>query len=126
MGFLLRLFRKRRDTTLEQPVINPKRDHNLYRPTPEGYLIAQDISCQYEYVADAPCQHCNAHQLSVMAQINRSGQGLNELVCKCKQCGKPSSFIFDISNRAYQSWLAEQLGDLYMPSYDGPPRRPAR
>ena len=37
--------------------------------------------------------------------------------------GEKFSFIFDISNEVYQRWWAKQMGDLYEPLYDGPPRQ---
>ncbi len=125
MNFLRRLFGKKRVDDYE-PVINPNRDENLFAKTTEGYIIAQDVSCQYEYVSNAPCSHCGATKLSVAAQLNRASQGLNELVCKCGRCGKMSGIIFDVSNTVYQTWLAKHLGKLYVSSYDGKPRKPTR
>jgi hypothetical protein len=89
--------------------------------TPDGYIIAQDIACQNEYVAQQRCSECNA-SLAVIAQINRSFQGLVESVCICQGCGLKYSFIFDISNDVYQAWWAEQMGELYVRTFDGPGR----
>lgn len=104
---------------------NPNRTADLYQRTSDGYLIAHDIASQYEYAQEQSCVHCGC-RLNVIAQINRSFQGLNELVTACPNCGKNASFIFDISNQVYQNWLAERLGDLYVRNYDGAPRQPHR
>jgi hypothetical protein len=102
---------------------NPHRDEYLYWLTEDGYIIAQDITCQQEYVQQTPCPHCGG-SLIVMAHLNRGGQGLSELVALCRDCRQRANFIFDISNEVYQTWWAEQLGDLYICQYDGPPREP--
>ncbi len=123
MGFLRRLFGGKAQAE-DHPIINPDRNDDLYALTPEGYVIAQDIACQYEYVEQQSCPYCGG-ALTVAAQINRSGQGLNELVCACQQCRRRTSVIFDISNDVYQAWLAGQFGKLYVRNYDGKPRKPA-
>ncbi len=101
--------------------VNPHRTLDLFALTPDGYIIAEDIACQNEYVAQQQCSECNG-SLAVIAQINRSFQGLTESVCICRGCGKKYSFIFDISNDVYQTWWAERMGDLYMRTFDGPGR----
>ncbi|MBN1680301.1 MAG: hypothetical protein JW966_08405 [Anaerolineae bacterium] len=103
---------------------NPARDEYLYWLTQDGYIIAQDAACQYEYVQTTVCPHCNDAPLIVMAHLNRAGQGLSEMVAICPNCRERSNFIFDISNDVYQTWWAEQLGSLYVQQYDGPPREP--
>lgn len=138
MGILRRLRRSRRteEAEHEEPApsqqatptqlavgYNPRRDRHLYWLTEDGYIIAQDVSCQYEYVQETPCVHCGG-QMKVIAHLNRGGQGLSELVAFCQSCHKRSSTIFDISNDAYQTWWAEQLGSLYIKQFDGPPRAP--
>lgn len=100
---------------------NPNRTEDLYALTPEGYIIAQDIACQKEYVEMHCCPVSN-QPLRLVAQINRAFQGLTELVAISLATGERYSFIFDISNEVYQSWLAGQMGDLYENLYDGPPR----
>jgi hypothetical protein len=105
------------------PGYNPNRDEYLYWLTEEGYIIAQDVACQHDYVEQVMCQHCDG-QLIVVAHLNRSGQGLSELVALCSECRQRDNFIFDISNEVYQAWWAEQLGPLYIEQYDGPPREP--
>jgi hypothetical protein len=105
------------------PGYNPNRDEHLYWLTEEGYIIAQDVACQHDYVEQIMCQHCGG-QLIVAAHLNRSGQGLSELVALCSECRQRDNFIFDISNDVYQTWWAEQLGPLYIQQYDGPPREP--
>lgn len=102
---------------------NPRRDKYLYWLTEDGYIIAQDVSCQYEYVQETPCVHCGG-QMKVIAHLNRGGQGLSELVAFCESCRKRNSTIFDISNDVYQKWWGEQLGALYIKQFDGPPRTP--
>jgi hypothetical protein len=102
---------------------NPRRDEHLFWWTQDGYIVAQDVNCQYEYVTDTPCPRCGG-SLHVMAHINRAGQGLSELVAVCQQCHVRGSFIFDISNEIFQTWWAEQLGPMYVRQYDGPPREP--
>jgi hypothetical protein len=102
---------------------NLNRDEHLYWRTEEGYLIAQDVTCQHEYIQVMPCEHCGG-SLVVIAHLNRSGQGLSELVAMCRDCHQRANFIFDISNEVYQSWWADQLGTLYVQQYDGPPREP--
>lgn len=104
---------------------NPNRDEYLYWVTEDGYLIAQDVTCQHEYVEQMPCAYCGG-QLVVAAHLNRGGQGLSELVALCPTCGQRANFIFDISNEVYQAWWAAQLGSLYIQQYDGPPRQPDR
>jgi 4-hydroxy-3-methylbut-2-en-1-yl diphosphate synthase IspG/GcpE len=107
------------------PAQNPDRTGDLFKLTGDGYIIAQDISSQYEYVQAQACPGCGC-PLQVIAQINRSFQGLNELVAACPNCGKNASFIFDISNEVYQTWWAERMGDMYVQNYDGPPRTARR
>lgn len=102
---------------------NPHRDDYLYWLTEDGYIIAQDVTCQYDYVQDTPCARCGG-ELKTAAHLNRAGQGLSELVAVCKDCGKPTNFIFDISNHVYQAWLADQLGALYVRQHDNAPREP--
>jgi ribosomal protein S27AE len=95
----------------------------LYRLTADGYIIAQDVDCQYEYARKTSCPHCGG-ALVIAAHLNRAGQGLSELVALCQDCRQRTSFIFDISNDVFQAWWAEQLGPLYIRQYDGPPREP--
>ena len=102
---------------------NPNRTIDLFALTTDGYIIAQDVACQHEYIAEQSCPNCNTQNRMIpVASINRSFQGLSELVVVCRQCGQRSSFIFDISNDIFQSWLAERMGDLYSPAYEGTPR----
>ena len=109
------------------PNYNPNRTEDLFALTSDGYIIAQDIACQTEYVAEQSCPQCNQKgTLRLVAQINRSFQGLNELVTVCTHCGEKSSYIFDISNDVYQQWWATMMGDAYIRPFDGPPRSPAR
>ncbi len=103
------------------PGYNPDRTIDLYALTLDGYIIAQDIVCQQEYVATQPCPETD-RPLVVIAKINRAFQGLNELVALSPATGEKFSFIFDISNDVYQSWWADQMGDQYERLYDGPPR----
>lgn len=105
------------------PDYNPDRDETLFWWTEDGYIIAHDQACQLEYVAMCACAECGG-TLAVIAQINRAWQGLNEVVAVCRRCRARYSFIFDISNAVYQAWWARQLGELYVPQYDGPPRTP--
>ncbi len=126
MGFFRRFIGRQDDSSdNHDSSVNPSRTESLFALTKEGYVIAEDIACQYEFAETEPCPHCDG-PLKVLAQINRASQGLNELVCACRQCGRRSSIIFDVSNNVYQDWMAEQLGDLYIRNYDGPPRRPSR
>jgi hypothetical protein len=105
------------------PEYNPNRDKYLFWRTSEGYIIAQDIACQREYAQAGHCPHCGG-RLMVVAQLNRSWQGLSELVCLCTSCRQRSSFIFDISNDAYQAWWRAQLGPLYIRQHECPAREP--
>jgi len=102
---------------------NPRRDEHLYWRTEDGYIIAQDVTCQHEHVERTPCPHCGG-ALVVAAHLNRAGQGLSELVALCAACRQRANFIFDISNEVFQTWWAEQLGPLYVRQFDGPPREP--
>jgi hypothetical protein len=104
--------------------VNPHRTADLFALTEEGYVIAQDISSQYEYIAEQQCPICHAG-LTPIAQINRAFQGLNEIVTVCGICHEKYAFIFDISNDVYQAWWAERMGEMYFRTYDGPPRTPA-
>jgi hypothetical protein len=119
---------ERHSSALSRPTIgtagiNPRRDEYLFWYTDEGYIIAQDIACQYEYVEQTSCPSCGG-PLRVVAHLNRAGQGLSEMVTVCENCRYGVNFIFDISNSVYQTWWAEQLGALYIRQYDGPPREP--
>lgn len=111
------------DVQAEEVGYNPNRDEYLYWFTEDGYIIAQDVVCQHEYVEQTPCPDCGGG-LAVAAHLNRAGQGLSELVTLCRDCHARVNFIFDISNDAYQTWWAEQLGLMYVRQYDGPPRDP--
>ncbi len=102
---------------------NPRRDEHLFWWTDDGYIVAQDVNCQYEYVTETHCPECGG-SLRVMAHINRAGQGLSELAAMCVDCHVRGSFIFDISNDVFQAWWAEQLGSMYVRQYDGPTRLP--
>ncbi|GAB4518679.1 MAG: hypothetical protein OHK0046_26610 [Anaerolineae bacterium] len=102
---------------------NPRRTDDLFALTEEGYIIAQDIACQYEYILMQEPEACG-QALVPVAQINRSFQGLSEIVALCPTTGERYSFIFDISNVGYQTWWAEQMGEHYEVTYDGPPRQP--
>jgi|MTBAKSStandDraft_2_1061841.scaffolds.fasta_scaffold04215_9 hypothetical protein len=123
--------KKRRDGAIgsqrapeDMPVgYNPNRDDTLFWLTEEGYLIAQDVACQTEYVEATSCPSCGA-SLTVVAHLNRAGQGLSEIVTLCCGCRERYSFIFDISNTAYQTWWAGLLGPHYVQQFDGPPREP--
>jgi len=103
---------------------NPSRDEHLFWWTEDGYIIAEDVACQHEYVQGTPCPECGG-ALAVVAHLNRGGQGLSELVAICRECRHRENFIFDISNDVYQAWWADQLGPLYIQQFDGPPRIPA-
>ena len=107
------------------PIIgyNARRDEYLFWRTEEGYIIAQDVNCQHDYVSQTPCENCGG-PLRVVAHINRAGQGLSEFVAMCGECRQRTSFIFDISNTVFQTWWAEQLGPLYVRQFDDPPRQP--
>lgn len=102
---------------------NPYRDEYLFWYTEDGYIIAQDVLSQYEYVQSVPCPDCDG-TLRIMAHLNRAGQGLSEMVTICRDCHYSVNFIFDISNEVYQQWWAEQLGSLYIVQYEGDPRQP--
>jgi hypothetical protein len=114
-------FRKRSGEAQSDPTINLNRTDELHMLTSEGYIIAQDIGCQYELIETQRCPHCQGTLLPI-AQLNRAFQGLNEIVTICESCSKRHSFIFDISNDVYQQWWAERMGDNYLRIYDGPPR----
>lgn len=118
------MFFKRRSEKHEHhdPGYNPNRTDELFALTTDGYIIAQDVVCQNEYVHSQTCPNCKQQSMTVMAKLNRSFQGLNELVAICTQCHTRYSYIFDISNKVYQNWLAEQMGELYTHTYDGTPR----
>lgn len=103
------------------PGRNPHRTLDLFAYTTDGYIIAEDIDCQYEYTALQRCPETGA-PLRVVAQINRAYQGLNELVAVSEGTGKVFSFIFDISNEVYQAWWRQLMGELYVRPFDGPPR----
>lgn len=100
---------------------NPNRTADLFALTPDGYIIAQDIACQHEYI---DMHHCPVSDmpLRIVAQINRAFQGLTEIVAISPATGERYSFIFDISNDVYQMWLADEMGALYERDYDGPGR----
>lgn len=114
-------FRKHSDEAEGDPTINPNRTDELFALTSEGYIIAQDIGCQYEFIQAQGCSNCMGMLIPV-AQLNRAFQGLNEVVTICEQCGERTSFIFDISNDVYQDWWAERMGENYVRAYEGPPR----
>lgn len=101
----------------EQLGYNPNRESDLFALTEDGYIIAHDIACQYEFIAE------QAADLVPVAHINRAGQGLSEIVTLDPQSGQQYSFIFDISNAVYQRWMVAQFGDAYEPAYDGTPRK---
>lgn len=105
------------------PGTNPNRDEYLYWLTQEGYIIAQDVLSQREYIEMLSCSMCGG-ALKIAAHLNRAWQGLSEMICVCKECQHRYSIIFDISNEIYQQWWAEQLGSLYIRQYDGEPRQP--
>lgn len=130
----MRLLRNRRSTRQEpdqtEPETgsigyNPNRDEYLFWLTEDGYIIAQDVTSQYEYIDDCMCGACGG-SFKVAAHLNRAGQGLSEMVALCQDCGRRANFIFDISNDVFQAWWAEQLGPLYIRQFDGPPRTPHR
>jgi hypothetical protein len=123
LGSLGRRRSKPDETPAEEVGYNPDRDEHLFWYTEEGYIIAQDVTCQHEYIQDTPCPECGG-ELVVIAHLNRAGQGLSELVAVCRGCRHRDNFIFDISNEVYQTWWAAQLGPLYVCQYDGPPRAP--
>ncbi|HLV36271.1 MAG TPA: hypothetical protein VKY59_14185 [Spirillospora sp.] len=102
---------------------NPNRTPDLFALTYDGYIIAQDIVCQQEYVAMHRCP-VSGEPLRVIAQINRAFQGLNEVVALSPATGERYSFIFDISNDVYQMWWADRMGDLYEPLHECEPRQP--
>jgi hypothetical protein len=106
------------------PGYNPHRTDELFTLTTDGFIIAHDIVCQYEYVDALRCPE-TGKRLKVIAQINRSFQGLNEVVAVSLGTGKQYNFIFDISNDVYQSWWAETMGDFYVRTFDGPGRKAA-
>ena len=105
----------------EELGFNPARDRDLFALSYDGYIIAQDIACQYEFIMDQESEDGNP--LTPIAHINRSFQGLSELVAMDMQAGERYSFIFDISNDVYQTWLKNHMGDLYVQSYEGEPRK---
>lgn len=118
----------RRRTSPEQfqdPAVNPNRTADLFALTDEGYIIAQDIACQQEFVDHQCCHYCESGLVSI-AQLNRAFQGLHETVAFCPNCSERYSFIFDISNDVYQEWWASLTGDAYVRAYDGEPREAAR
>lgn len=104
---------------------NPQRTPALYRRTAEGYIIAEDMACQYEYATLHACCPACGGRLGVVAQIDRAADGLSELVCECRRCEQTARLHFDISNAAYQGWLAGLQGELYTRRYDGSPRTAA-
>lgn len=103
------------------PGFNVHRTSELFDLTADGFIIAQDIACQYEYIATQRCPE-TGKRLRVIAQINRSFQGLNEVVAISLGTGKQYNFIFDISNDIYQEWWAETMGTAYVRQFDGPGR----
>jgi hypothetical protein len=106
------------------PGFNPHRTDDLFALTADGFIIAQDIVCQYEFVNAQRCPE-TGKRLKIIAQINRAFQGLNEVVTISLGTGKQHNFIFDISNDVYQSWWAELMGDSYVRQFDGPARKAA-
>lgn len=118
------IFRKRSTKQENDPAVNPNRTADLFALTTDGYVIAQDIACQHEYIEEQRCPNCGGILMPI-AQINRAFQGLNEVVTLCTECSERSSFIFDISNDVYQDWWAERMGDLYVRTFDGDGRVPA-
>jgi hypothetical protein len=100
---------------------NPNRTEDLFALTPDGYVIAQDITCQHEYIDMYRCP-VSDKPLRVVAQINRAFQGLTEIVAISPATGERFSFIFDISNDVYQMWLADEMGELYERDFDVPGR----
>ncbi len=107
------LSKKRR----EQLGYNPHRTPENYSLTTDGYIVTQDVASQYEYIFNQP------EDLIPVAHINRSFQGLSEIVAISQKNGERYSFIFDISNDVYQTWLQARLGPTYERSYDGPARQ---
>lgn len=99
---------------------NPNRTIDLFALTFDGYIIAQDIASQYEFIYDQVSEDGNP--MIPIAHLNRSFQGLSELVAIDTKTGDHYSFIFDISNAVYQAWLAQHLGELYENAYEGQPR----
>lgn len=120
----MRLRSRATDSLETDPGYNPNRTDDLFAFTEDGYIIAQDIACQMEYIAMQRCP-MSGRPLLTVAQINRAFQGLNEVVALSPATGERYSFIFDISNDVYQTWWAQQMGDLYERLYDGPPRQAA-
>src|SRR5262249_30601763 len=118
------IFKKRSAQQDSDPAVNPGRTADLFALTADGYIIAQDIACQHEYIEEQRCTNCGG-VLMPIAQINRAFQGLNEVVTLCTECSARSSFIFDISNEVYQAWWADRMGEMYVRTYDGEPRIPA-
>lgn len=100
---------------------NPNRSLDLFAMTKDGYIIAHDIASQYEFIYDQLSAEGNP--LTPIAHLNRSFQGLSEIVAIDIQNGDRYSFIFDISNDIYQSWLKEHLGEMYVNAYEGRPRK---
>lgn len=117
----MRLRTRSTDSSEIDPGYNPHRTADLFALTADGYIIAQDIACQQEYIAMQRCP-VSGRPLLTIAQINRAFQGLNEVVALSPATGERYSFIFDISNDVYQAWWAQQMGDLYECLYDGAPR----
>lgn len=105
----------------EQLGFNPNRTIDLFALTHDGYIIAQDIASQHEYVLDQRTEE--GFPIMPIAHINRSFQGLSEIVAICGQNGERFSFIFDISNTVYQDWLQDQMGELYEVNYEGSSRK---
>jgi transcription elongation factor Elf1 len=103
---------------------NPNRTADLYARTAEGFLIAQDITCQYDYANYIACPACGS-DVRVAAHIDRASEGLNALCYECTRCAFRTDVLFDISNEVYQAWLSDLLGDLYTRHFEGPPRVPA-
>lgn len=108
-------------TDLEKLGYNPNRTQDLFALTPDGYIIAQDIACQHEYIMMQTCSDSRT-RLVPIAQINRAFQGLVEIVAACPESGETYGFIFDISNEVYQAWWAAQMGENYDRIFTGPPR----
>ena len=104
----------------EQLGFNPNRTVDLYALTNDGYIIAQDIASQHEFVLDQRTEE--GYPIIPIAHINRSFQGLSEIAAICPQNGEHYSFIFDISNAVYQDWWRKQMGDNYEANYEGPAR----
>jgi hypothetical protein len=99
---------------------NPNRTIDLFAFTPDGYIIAQDIACQYEYVLALGAEEDRV--ITPIAHINRAFQGLSEIVAIDRNSGEYHSFIFDISNAVYQSWLTDYMNHQPDAAYDGPVR----